>query len=179
MLTKLTHDVLSLLDSKKQVTIRLGALDFSKAFDSVEPALLISKLSSYEFPRWSISWLFSFLSNREQFIQHKSSKSSLLIVNRGIPQGTVLGPLLFSVMIEDLQFNYPRTLFYKYADDQTLLHWYCPGETDNFEDLIMSVKGWCCINNLVLNPQKKAKSWYFLMLVSIYRHRLFALETII
>ena len=78
-------------------------LDFARAFDKVSHRVLISKLSSIGISGELLAWLRDFLSNRTQFVFYQGAVSSPVAVESEMVQGSVIGPLLFTVMINDLQ----------------------------------------------------------------------------
>ena len=101
--------------------VRVFSFDFSKAFDSVPHAIVCNKLMSLNINPYVINWIVSFLSNRKRRVVVDSFVTEFASINRGVPQGTVLGPILFSIMVNDIRPVYPeRNLLLKYADDLTL-----------------------------------------------------------
>ena len=95
-------------------------LDFAKAFDKVCHASLASKLESYGFCKFILNWLIDFLKNRTQRVVIGNNKSSWQDVTSGVPQGSCLGPLLFTIFINDMPKVVQHTLKL-FADDSKLI----------------------------------------------------------
>ena len=77
-------------------------VDLSKAFDTLNHNLLVSKLKHIGIRGCALSWFISYMSNREQYVCYKSSLSEKLKITCGVPQGSILGPLLFLVYVNDI-----------------------------------------------------------------------------
>ena len=111
-----THDIASIHDEGLQTDI--GVLDFSKAFDTVPHERLSNKLAHYGVRGSTLDWINAFLKGRTQQVIVDSESSEAAPVESGVPQGTVLGPLLFSIFINDLpNCLSPGTRVRLFADD--------------------------------------------------------------
>ena len=94
-------------------------MDLSKAFDTINHELVIAKLHAYGFTRESLSIILSYLSDRWQHVKIDSSFSSWTKLTQGVLQGSVLGPLLFNIYLNDLFFALKDTEVCNFADDTT------------------------------------------------------------
>ena len=95
-------------------------LDLSKAYDSISHDILLDMLRYYGVTDGSIQLLESYLSNRKQYVQLDDVMSSMQYIKTGIPQGSIVGPLFFSIYINDIVKCTKKFSCIPYADDTTL-----------------------------------------------------------
>ena len=149
----LFFDQLTKLQSKKQ-NCHAIYLDFSKAFDKISHVKLIHVLSHFKICNNIISWITSFLKNRSQRTVVEGALSDSSPVTSGVPQGSVLGPMLFLLYLESLLTTLnekcPNTHVFAFADDIKLL------SQDHFElqRALSIVENWSNCWNLCLQPNK-------------------------
>ena len=95
-------------------------VNLEKAFDTVNHNILIKKLDYYGVRGKVNDWFSSYLSNRTQYVALGGSKSKDLPITCGVPQGSILGPLLFLIYINDMNIALKHSLVYHFADDTNL-----------------------------------------------------------
>ena len=96
-------------------------LDLAKAFDTVNHTILQEKLTFYGYRGTAHIWLKNYLTNRHQFVSINGSNSNRLPVTCGVPQGSILGPLLFKIYINDLTLVSKLLTFTMFADDNDII----------------------------------------------------------
>ena len=112
---------------KGEVTLMVMA-DFSKTFDTICFRNTLLKLHKLGFTKPSLKWLLSYLCDRCQFVQIDDKSSSCQTIAFGIPQGSILGPMIFNLYVSDLKDVIPASIkCSQYADDKTLYH-HTPGQ---------------------------------------------------
>ena len=162
-LAKISSDILTNLDNKNGTILAL--LDLSSAFDIIDHTILIHRLTSIGITDTAdkcISvqyqpWLSSFITNRTSSVLVHSTRSSSRLVTHSVPQGSVLGPILFNIYIIPLLHlisNSPVS-FHTYADD-IQLYVKCTENVNFAADILSStittIHNWLTINSLVFNP---------------------------
>ena len=121
-LLNITDDIYQSLD-KSQITI-LILLDYSKAFDCANHRLILAKLKAAGFQDDALSWILSYLTDRKQKVKNDLGESRWITIKNGVPQGSILGPLLFLVLVSDLYKSISTGKYHMYADD-TQLYYHC------------------------------------------------------
>ena len=146
------HDIASSLQQNK--SIHAAVLDFSKAFDKVPHQRLLMKLERYGIHGNLLSWMESFLTKRVQTVICKGATSPSSPVTSGVPQGSVLGPLLFLTYINDLPNGLTSTV--KLFADDTLLYGVVVDDSDcdNLQDDLNKLEIWQHEWQMQFNPSK-------------------------
>ena len=131
-LVSLTEAIRNTLDNK-----RFGCgifIDLQKTFDTVNHEILLSKLEHYGVRGCALEWFRSYLSDRKQYVSVNGSSSNLLPITCGVPKGSVIGPLLFLIYINDLPNASKKLNLYLFADDTNI---YC--ESKDLSNLLKIV----------------------------------------
>ena len=146
------HDIASSLQQNK--SIHAAVLDFSKAFDKVPHQRLLMKLEHYGIHGNLLSWMESFLTKRVQSVICEGATSTSSPVTSGVPQGSVLGPLLFLTYINDLPNGLTSTV--KLFADDTLLYGVVveDSDCDNLQDDLNKLEIWQNKWQMEFNPSK-------------------------
>ena len=131
-------------------------VDLEKAFDTVNHSILLSKLEHYGIRHNALEWFRNYLTNRSQCVTVNGAKSSNLSINCGVPQGSILGPLLFIVYINDMHSALKRSIVHHFADDTNLL--FSHKDPKVIEKIMNNelklLYDWLCANKLSLNVGK-------------------------
>ena len=130
-------------------------LDFSKAFDKLDIDITLQKLLKMGVTNKLFHWLKAFLTNRKQLVLVEGSKSDPVAVRSGVPQGSVIGPLMFLVLLQDIDHETRFSHVASFADDTRILSGI--RETEDVENLqkdLTKVFDWALYNNAKFNPDK-------------------------
>jgi hypothetical protein len=152
-LTMINHKVLNYLDGSSGA-VRLMALDFSKAFDILPHDSILASCVQCGLPSQAIVWIKSYLSDRVQRTKFNDRFSTWFVPSSGVPQGSILGPLLFCIATSSLKPVCRNTSLIKYADDLTFLHFIRESTDDNLQIEFDNVVSWSDRVGLQLNFKK-------------------------
>ena len=155
-LMHLSNSVLSAFE-KSEVSI-IVTLDFSKAFDTINHELLFAKCKYYGLSDMALKWLHSYLSGRSQSVDFNNDTSQSLPLKSGVPQGSILGPLLFISYTSDLAQHQFSSSMRTYADDTFLVAscspTFLPETIESLNEDVSKIVQWSENNALIINPTK-------------------------
>ena len=134
---------------------RILMIDFSSAFNSIEPIILLKRLKDLNINNTLIRFIYSFLSDRPQKVLANGTFSTELVLNTGVPQGCVLSPTLFSLYTNEIQMNSEIIKLFKFADDMALVG-LLVNETSlsSYYCSVDRLSEWCKTSFLELNVKK-------------------------
>ena len=167
LLTSITQDL-----DKGKIPISIF-LDLSKAFDTLDHVILLQKLNYYGIKSVELKLFKDYLQNRTQYVSYDKTNSDMYRISTGVPQGSILGPLLFIIYINDLCNASRLFRMIIYADDTTLystLDVFGNYISKNLNIELTKIADWLKLNKFSINI-KKTNSWYFICLKnkSIYQ----------
>ena len=146
--------ILNLSNSQMSCTDMIY-LDFAKAFDKVDHGILLHKLKQLGITGKLGNWLLSFLSNRNHFVRIPGGVSSDGSVLSGVPQGTVLGPLLFLVLLSDISSDINHSSVVSFADDTRVYRQINEiSDCSLLQNDLDNIYTWASVNNMVFNDSK-------------------------
>ena len=151
--------MIDFLDDIDVGAVRIITFDMSRAFDRIPHDMLLSCLCSLNIPNRDLftDWINSYLSNRQQRVRIGNFKSSLCYVSSGVPQGSILGPLLFAIYFSSYKPCHSKSRVVKYADDITLIIPVCKTSFDDMSlvnEEISFFENWCDNHKMCINLTK-------------------------
>ena len=152
-LTLIQHKTLQFLDSSSG-SVRILSIDFARAFDKILHSGVLKTAHMFQLPKEAFLWIESFLADRFQRVSVRGKCSSWQSVTSGVPQGSVVGPLLFSMFVDDLHSVFDNSCTIKYADDLTILHFVRVPSDDKLQLEYDNVLRWSASRSMPINESK-------------------------
>ena len=152
--TFLLHRILKHVDSRTSNSVRALMIDYSSAFNCMQPHILINKLNDMGVSNLLQQWILNFLTMRTQYVRTKLETSSVLSISTGAPQGCALSAILFVLYTNDLCCNNNHCCIIKYADDTVIAGFINNDDDAEYQKMIAKAKIWCDENFLMLNVTK-------------------------
>ena len=136
-------------------------LDLSKAFDTVNHSIIIAKLQHYGIRGIALEWFKNYLTNRNQVVKFKNTVSSREKITCGVPQGSVLGPSLFRIYMNDIHKCSEMLSFFLFADDTNVFYSDTNVKSLNqvLNNELIKVTEWLQANKLTLNIKQENSSY--------------------
>ena len=131
-------------------------MDLSKAFDTLDHSILLTKLKYYGIQDNELMWFSSYLTNRQQYVELDGISSDLKPLFTGVPQGSILGPQLFLIYMNDIPQSSQHFKYILYADDTTLFTTvqFRSATQIDINNELSNVHNWLAVNKLSLNVKK-------------------------
>ena len=130
-------------------------MDFSSAFNTRLPQILLTKLTVMKVNPYVIRWYYAFLIRREQLVKVNATLSDIYVISTGAPQGCVSSPLLFTLYTNDCRVQYANNHIIKFSDDTAILSLLNKhSDIDTYKSEIDMVVKWCKKSNLLINVKK-------------------------
>ena len=152
-LTTIYLSILEHLDSTSGA-VRVLSIDLSKAFDVITPSSILNACHSFQIPLQAYQWIKSYLSDRKQRVKLGDECSNWTHITSGVPQGSVLGPLLFCMTTNKLSPIHKNSTIIQYADDITLLHFLRNPNDDKLHEEFAHLEQWAESLSLSINRNK-------------------------
>jgi hypothetical protein len=158
-ITTLIQVISSHLDKCKTYS-RVLFVDFSSAFNTIQPHVLMKKLYDMDVNGNLIKWIHSYLTMRPQYVKFSNVTSDCIVTNTGAPQGCVLSPLLFTLYTSDCYNKFENCTIMKYADDTVIIDNIINNDESKYKLQVEEFVKWCDMNYLNLNVKKTMEMFF-------------------
>ena len=176
----LVHRVCQHLDAKTSNTARDLFLDYSSAFNCIQPHIMMNKLVALGVSASLCLLILDILTSRSQYVRTSHETSSLIMLNTGAPQGCVLSPVLFVLYTNDMKWTSPSVFLMKYADDTVIVGLIDDDNDNEYFNCIDYVNRWCSEAFLNINVSKtKELIWDFRKIAPVKKLAIIGDESVV